>query len=178
MSQFGSSYPGVLMRCTVVPIPARAGRESWMTLSKVEATFCERELGELVRTSSGVEIALIATGDGFEVACATRGRTLDAARVAGLASSVLALGRAMARELDLKASRSAVMEADGGLVLLFVVPCQRADLILAAVASKDTTMGMCLVDVRRCAEEIARRLDLGYSGKGRLAVAEKSEKPV
>ena len=91
-----------------------------MTLSKVEATFCERELGELVRTSSGVETALIATGDGFEVACVTRGRTLDAARVSGLASSVLALGRALARELDLKASRSAVMEADGGLVLLFV----------------------------------------------------------
>jgi predicted regulator of Ras-like GTPase activity (Roadblock/LC7/MglB family) len=149
-----------------------------MTLSKVEATFCERELGELVRSTTGVEIALIASGDGFEVASATRGRTLDAARVSGLASSILALCRAVARELDLKTSRWAVMEADAGLVLLFVMPCQRADLILAAIASKDTTLGMCLVDVRRCAEEIARRLDLGYSGKGRLAVAEKSEKPV
>lgn len=149
-----------------------------MTLSKVEATFCERELGELIRTSSAVEIALIASGDGFEVAHATRGRPVDAARVSGLASSILALGRAMARELDLKTSRWAVMEADAGLVLLFVMPCQRADLLLAAVASKDTTLGMCLVDVRRCAEEVARRLDQGYSGKGRLAVAEKSEKSV
>lgn len=147
-----------------------------MTLSKVEATFCERELGELVRTSSGVETALVATGDGFEVACVSRGRTVDAARVAGLASSVLALGRALAREMDLKTSRSAVMEADGGLVLLFAVPCQRADLILAAVASKDTTLGMCLVDVRRCAEELARRLDQGYSAKGRPVVAEKVER--
>jgi predicted regulator of Ras-like GTPase activity (Roadblock/LC7/MglB family) len=147
-----------------------------MTLSKVEATFCERELGELVRSSAGVEIALIASGDGFEVACATRGRTLDAARVSGLASSILALCRAVARELDLKTSRWSVMEADAGLVLLFVMPCQRADLILAAVASKETTLGLCLVDVRRCAEEVARRLDQGYSGKGRLALAEKSEK--
>jgi predicted regulator of Ras-like GTPase activity (Roadblock/LC7/MglB family) len=148
-----------------------------MTLSKVEAAFCERELGELVRNSAGVEVGLIATGDGFEVACATRGRTLDAARVSGLASSVLALGRAMARELELKAARSAVLEAEAGLVLLFAVPCQRAELILAAVASKDTTLGMCLVDVRRCAEEIARRLDQGYSGKGRPGAAEKLEKP-
>lgn len=147
-----------------------------MTLSKVEATFCERELGELVRTSSGVEIALIASGDGFEVACATRGRTIDGARVSGLSSSILALCRAVARELDLKTSRWAVMEADAGLVLLVVMPCQRADLILAAVASKETTLGMCLVDVRRCADDIARRLDQGYSGKGRPAVAEKSEK--
>ena len=68
------------------------------------------------------------------------------------------------------------MEADGGLVLLVAMPCQRADLILAAVASKETTLGMCLVDVRRCAEDIARRLDQGYSGKARPAVAEKSEK--
>lgn len=147
-----------------------------MTLSKVEATFCERELGELVRTSSGVEAALIATGDGFEVACVTRARQLDAARVSGLASSVLALGRALAREMDLKTSRSALMEADGGLVLLFAVPCHRADLILAAVASKDTTLGMCLVDVRRCAEELARRLDQGYSAKSRPVAAEKLEK--
>jgi len=62
------------------------------------------------------------------------------------------------------------------VVLLFSVPCQRADLILAAVASKDTTLGMCLVDVRRCAEELARRLDQGYSAKSRPAAAEKLEK--
>jgi predicted regulator of Ras-like GTPase activity (Roadblock/LC7/MglB family) len=149
-----------------------------MTLSRVETAFCEREIGELIRTSSGVEAALIATGDGFEVARATRGRTFDAARLAGLASSVLALGRAMGRELDLKTTRSAVIEADAGTVLLFAVPCQRADLILGAVASKDATLGMCLVDVRRTAEEIARRLDQGYAGKGRPDVADKQEKLV
>jgi uncharacterized protein len=147
-----------------------------MTLSRVETAFCEREIGELIRTSSGVEAAMIATGDGFEVARVTRGRPFDAARLAGLASSVLALGRAMGRELELKTTRSALIEADAGLVLLFAVPCQRADLILAAVASKETTLGLCLVDVRRCAEEIARRLDQGYAGKGRPDVAEKLEK--
>ena len=43
--------------------------------------------------------------------------------------------------------------------LAYLRKSQRAELILAAVASKDTTLGMCLVDVRRCAEEIARLAD-------------------
>ena len=82
----------MLKQRTALPIAGQSG-ESRMTLSKVEATFCERELGELVRTSSGVEAALIATGDGFEVACVSRAKTVDAARVSGLASSVLALAK-------------------------------------------------------------------------------------
>ncbi len=72
MSQFGLSCRVCSRDARRMPIARHSGRESRMTLSKVEATFCERELGELVRTSSGVETALIATGDGFEVASVTR----------------------------------------------------------------------------------------------------------
>jgi hypothetical protein len=101
-----------------------------MTLSRVETAFCEREIGELIRTSSGVEAAMIATGDGFEVARVTRGRPFDAARLAGLSSSVLALGRAMAHEvlgsagqgvdLDVAAlalARRKVLDTEAGLTL-------------------------------------------------------------
>jgi predicted regulator of Ras-like GTPase activity (Roadblock/LC7/MglB family) len=92
-----------------------------MTLSRVETAFCEREIGELIRTSCGVEAAMIATGDGFEVARVTRGRPFDAARLAGLSSSVLALGRVMARELDdvaaLALARRKVLDTEAGLTL-------------------------------------------------------------
>jgi hypothetical protein len=71
MSQFGLSVPVCSSGAWRLPIARQSGESVGMTLSKVEATFCERELGELVRTSSGVEAALIATWRSPAARCST-----------------------------------------------------------------------------------------------------------
>lgn len=130
------------------------------TLNDAEKALCERALRELVRSESGVEYALLASPDGFEIARVARAHALNGARVAAMASSIFAVGAAMAGELRLGGCRNLVVEAEKGFLTLFTVPCHRIPLVLWAVALQDTTLGMVLAATRGCARELARQLDL------------------
>jgi uncharacterized protein len=129
------------------------------SLNEVEKLLCEQALRDLVQPKTGVEYALLASPDGFEIACVTRARTLNGARVAAMASSIFAVGTAMANELSLRACRNLIVEADKGFLTLFTVPCARGPLVLWAVALEDTTLAMVLMATRACARELARQLD-------------------
>jgi predicted regulator of Ras-like GTPase activity (Roadblock/LC7/MglB family) len=128
-------------------------------LAKHEKAACEEVLVGLVGTSAGIEAALLASSDGFEVVSAARGARPDGPRLAAMASSLLALGTAVAHDLALDGCRNIHIEAGGGVVLLVTVPCARTGLVLSAVAHKGATLGMVLVATRNCAQSIARLLD-------------------
>ena len=130
-------------------------------LTVSEKAACERALVDLVNGSSGVDAVLLASADGFAVVSATRGQGLDAARLAAMSSSMLALGAAMARDFRLDGCRNVHIEAGNGVVLLVTVPCKRAGLVLSALAPGGSTLGMVLVSTRRCAQAIAALLDAG-----------------
>jgi predicted regulator of Ras-like GTPase activity (Roadblock/LC7/MglB family) len=128
-------------------------------LTKDEKAICARWLSDLVQASSGVDSALIATPDGFEVAFVARVRTVDASRLAAMSSAMLALGGAMARELAFKTCTQVVMEATGGFLLVSALPCARAELVLSALAPTTSTLGMAMVALRTCAKTIGGALD-------------------
>jgi predicted regulator of Ras-like GTPase activity (Roadblock/LC7/MglB family) len=130
-------------------------------LTEGEKTACEAALVDLVHDTSGVEAALLASPDGFEVVSASRTHRLDGPRLAAMSSSMLALGAAMSHELALDRCRNLHIESDDGVALLFTVPCARADLVLSAMSRGDATLGMVLVATRRCARTIAALLDAG-----------------
>jgi uncharacterized protein len=132
-----------------------------LPLTEVEQQLCARALRELIQANSGVEYALLASADGFEVASVSRGRMLNSARVAAMASSIFAVGTAMASELELGACRNLVIDTDQGFLTLFTVPCVRAPLVLWTVALEGTTLGMVLMASRICARDLAHHLDLG-----------------
>lgn len=127
-------------------------------LTDSEVVACKRALLALVNDTS-VEAALLASPDGFEVVSATRVRRIDGPRLAAMSSSMLALGSALANELNLDTCRNMHLDADDGLVLLLTVPCTRVELVLSALAPKDTTLGMMLMATRTCAQAIGKRLD-------------------
>jgi predicted regulator of Ras-like GTPase activity (Roadblock/LC7/MglB family) len=136
-------------------------------LTENEKAACQTALVDLVNTTSGVEAALLASPDGFEVVSATRTRAIDGPRLAAMSSSMIALGTAMASDLKLDVCRNMHIEAGQGVVLLLTVPCTRTGLVLSALAPKDTTLGLVLVAARACAQVIAKRLDAnGRPGEG------------
>jgi predicted regulator of Ras-like GTPase activity (Roadblock/LC7/MglB family) len=136
-------------------------------LSDSEIVACKRALLALVNDTSGVEAAVLASPDGFEVVSATRVRRIDGPRLAAMSSSILALGTALANELKLDACRNMHIDAGQGLVLLLTVPCARIELVLSALAPKDTTLGMMLMATRRCADAIGQRLDRPPKSSGK-----------
>ena len=138
-------------------------------LTPLEKAYCERALADLLEPKSGIDGALLASPDGFEIAWAIRGRTLPRAQIAAMSSSLFAVGAAMAHELRLGACRNVVVEAATGTLLLFTVPCKRAPLVLWSIATSDATLGMALISTRTCARDVARHLDLDV---GHLALDE------
>jgi uncharacterized protein len=136
-------------------------------LTESEKAACEQALVELVNEASGVDAVLLASSDGFEVVSATRVHRLDGPRLAAMSGSMLALAAAMARDFKLDGCRNVHIEAGDGVVLLMTVPCDRAELVLSALASRGSTLGMVLVAARRCAQAIARLVDAGVpAGRG------------
>lgn len=77
----------------------------------------EDALARLQRRCPAVAIAVVLTDDGFEIA-RTAQSSEGAGRLASMASSLQALGEAIARELTLGAPRHLLIDAAEGAVLL------------------------------------------------------------
>ncbi|TPX00898.1 roadblock/LC7 domain-containing protein, partial [Schumannella luteola] len=93
--------------------------------------------------------------DGFEIARATQHGGTDE-RLASMASSLQALGEAIARELGLGDSEYALIEAHHGRVLLRRIANQ--PIILAGVFDDDETVGKAISVSRKLADELSAEL--------------------
>ena len=109
-------------------------------------------LGHLPQAHSVV----LAQTDGFEIAKATRS-AVPAARLAALASSMLALGEAALRELGLGGRGNVLIEGATGKLLLLDVPLPAQPLVLAVVAGHDAVTGSLLWATRQCVQQILHR---------------------
>lgn len=77
----------------------------------------KRVLDEYASSVEGLEIALITTMDGFDIASFSNGSDSRVNRLAAMASSLMAMGRAVARETNVNACNRLIFEAEGNVVL-------------------------------------------------------------
>ena len=96
--------------------------------------------------------AALLTDDGFEVV-ATPGARLDGGRFASMASSMQALGDAVARELHIGAGEHIIIASSQGHVVQLRVGGR--PLVLSALFDSDETLGKALSVSRRAAEQLA-----------------------
>jgi uncharacterized protein len=128
-----------------------------MRLSKVTIEAIRRQLQQLGETSPGVQLAVLSSADGFEIASyQSPGGTSAAARVAAMTSSITALGDAITRETGLHGSRNLIIESDGGTVVLLSLRETKSSLTLAVVAGKQAILGHLLWATRNTAASIER----------------------
>jgi len=89
---------------------------------------------------TGLQMALLATPDGFEIACVINRGELQGSRIAAMASSMMAMASAVGREIKSTGCRRLTFEADGSSVVLHSVaaklPC-----ILCVVVNSDALLG-------------------------------------
>jgi predicted regulator of Ras-like GTPase activity (Roadblock/LC7/MglB family) len=112
-------------------------------------------LQNLVNANSGIKLAVVTSGDGFEIA-AHPARPVTQ-KIAAMSSSLQALSEAIAKEAGLADSRSVVIESASGTIVvlgLAVVP----RMSLAVVASGDEILGRLLWLARNCCAELERSL--------------------
>ncbi|HTU66182.1 MAG TPA: roadblock/LC7 domain-containing protein [Steroidobacteraceae bacterium] len=109
----------------------------------------------LVQENPGIKLAVVTSGDGFEIAAHPAGPVTQ--KIAAMSSSLQALSEAIAREAGLKDSRSLVVESENGTIVILgiaVVP----RLSLAVVASGEEILGRLLWLARNCCTELERTL--------------------
>lgn len=130
-----------------------------VVISRTETAMCQMHIDALLGAQPEIAGALISTADGFEIASKLNSG-LSAAKLAAMTSSLLALSDAMCVAAASGACRDLVIDAATGRILLMELPHGRQKLVLAVLCSNKVTFGHALWAVRRCRDELARRLNV------------------
>lgn len=119
---------------------------------------CIKALNATMMETKGIVFALVATVDGFEIASqAASGWSIQANRIAAMASSGHALGDTMAKELTAKKCKNVIIDADNlNIVFLEIPNFNHPPLILGIVATKTDSLGTILFGANQCAQRIGR----------------------
>ena len=104
---------------------------------------------------TGLQLALLATPDGFEIACLRNRSELQTNRLSAMASSLMAMARAVGREIQSPHCKRLTFEAEGNTVIFqsidAPVPC-----ILCLVVGADAVLGRALWAVGKVMQDMAR----------------------
>jgi predicted regulator of Ras-like GTPase activity (Roadblock/LC7/MglB family) len=116
------------------------------------------QLAEFAAANPGVTLAVLTSGDGFEIAA--HPRLPIGQRIAAMSSSLQALSEAILREAGLGRSRNLIIESDGGTVVVLAIPDTSPRLSLAVVASGNEILGRLLWTTRSCCAALGRSLQV------------------
>lgn len=103
--------------------------------------FCQQELKEHARGYPGIEMALLATPDGFEIASYTSNKAYNANKLAAVGSSLFALSDSLINELKLNSCKSVVLDGEKGKVYISNIKNMRHVVILMIQATESATLG-------------------------------------
>lgn len=104
----------------------------------------------------GLQLALLCTPDGFEIACLRTRSELQTNRLSAMASSLMAMARAVGREIQSPSCKRLTFEAEGSTVIFQAVdgpvPC-----ILCLVLGSTAVLGRALWAAGEVANAMAPR---------------------
>ncbi|HEX6833418.1 MAG TPA: roadblock/LC7 domain-containing protein [Rudaea sp.] len=121
------------------------------------ATVATEQLAKFGRDTPGIALAVLSSGDGFEVASYRAERAVSA-KMAAMGSSLQALSEAITREAGLKGARRLIIESDDGCVLALGVADSKPALSLVVVADKSASLGHLLWSAKICCTSVSRAI--------------------
>lgn len=86
-------------------------------VSEALAETAQRALETHAAPITGLQLALLATTDGFEIACLRNRSELQTNRLSAMASSLMAMARAVGREIQSPQCKRLTFEAEGSTVV-------------------------------------------------------------
>jgi uncharacterized protein len=122
---------------------------SSLPLTPAVLATVQQHLQEFVEANSQVTLAVLTSGDGFEIAAHPRNLPV-AQRIAAMSSSLQALSEAIVREAGVGRSRNLIIESDGGTIVVLGIPNTSPRLSLAVMATGNEILGRLLWASRSC----------------------------
>jgi uncharacterized protein len=98
------------------------------------------QANSIISELAGVTAVIVATVDGFDVASVVRG-SIDAPRIAALASSIAAIGEVVSSEANLGTSRCVTIETDAGFAVAHRVARLDIPMVLKVLGGRDAVLG-------------------------------------
>ncbi|MGJ7501698.1 roadblock/LC7 domain-containing protein [Variovorax sp. ZT5P49] len=123
-------------------------------LSKTATAHAQREVQKLVDELSGVTAAVVATVDGFDVASAASGDA-DPARVAAMASSIVAISGVVADEARLGRHQSVMVLTDSGFAVFYSVHRRDGELVINVIARESAVPALVAYRAAQLAKTLA-----------------------
>lgn len=121
--------------------------------------FCVGELAEYTQHYRGINAALIATPDGFEIASYSHeGDYSNANKLAAVGSSLFALGGSLSNEFHLTDCKSIILDSEKGKVYISAIQNKEHSVILMVQTSNQAILGNIIHGARKLNEAIATEL--------------------
>lgn len=120
---------------------------------------CLAQLDALRARSEAFTFASLALVDGRVMCCSAANEGLQAARIAALSSSLLALAESFSREASLGGTRYTTVSSQDGNIVLVWVPSQARRHVLAVASDPGQNLAICLRWTLDTAARLAAILD-------------------
>ncbi len=122
--------------------------------SSLYQKLAKRYLNELISDVAGVNSALLASGDGFEVASVIQQEGMDSGKIAAVSSSILSMIQSFTVEIKLVGCQSLILDAVNGKAIIMEVPHHLYPMVLVVLASEKVLLGQALHSIRYCAQRL------------------------
>ena len=122
------------------------------------ASSAQRHLEDLVAAHDSIQLAVLTSGDGMEIAAHPKRQVGLTQRIAAMSSSLQALAAALAKESGLASSRSVIIESEGGAILVLGVASPGLSASLSVIASTGASLGHLLWAARSCCAALEKSL--------------------
>ena len=128
------------------------------TTPRISDEFADRARQALQRHAApvdGLQLALLSTPDGFEIACLRIRSELQPNRLSAMASSLMAMASAVGREVQSPSCKRLTFDAEGSTVIFQSVD-GRVPCILCLVLGPTAVLGYALWAAGELARDMAR----------------------
>lgn len=120
---------------------------------------CETMLKDYVQSVRGIDTALLASQDGFEIASNHGKHGVTEDKLAAVGSSLMALGSSLVQEFKLEHCKNMTIDSDGGMVFISAIRSENHQIILMVKTNKNAVMGSVIHGSSKVVEAVSESLD-------------------
>lgn len=113
--------------------------------------FASKQIQELLTSVQGIQLTMLCSSDGFELASFDKLNTQSKGKLAAVSSSIVAMVQAFMEELQLEGCQSITLDANNGKAILTAIPHPKYPMLILAMTTNDVLLGQLLY----CAKKIA-----------------------
>lgn len=117
--------------------------------------FAEKQIQTLLHNVQGIDLSMLCSSDGFELASFEKISTPNKGKLAAVSSSILAMVQAFMQELKLEGCQSITLDANNGKAILISIPHPKYPMLILVLTSNDVLLGQLLYCARKIAQEIS-----------------------